>query len=205
MAVFSRVIVSKDLAEFFRGEVVSAQQDLGVQVSDLCEYYLVNLLCEYSRTDKPEQQTVGHEPLAILYQRALQSLPTEKQHLLKQLGDVALYGAGFFSDFVEHSTVDIDYYISMGGSAYGNLAGMLSQQNHGDTFSVLYRQLSVRFTELVDVLNHISQRAASGQDTPLDVLRVYNRWLRTGSERARKQLQSHGILLTSGLPTDYNQ
>ena len=205
MTETKRLIVSKDLNEFFKNEVVSARSDLGVKMSELTEYYLVNLLCEYSRRDNVNTAQPGAEPLALLLKNANEATPSERVQRLKHLGDVALYVAGFFTDFVEKSLVDVDYYISMGGSAYGNLSGIIGNQRHGDTFAELYGQMSIKFTELVDVLNQIAERSQQKSGTDADLLRLYDRWARTGSLRIRKLLLERGLLPSDGVPTEYNQ
>ena len=199
-----RVIISKDLSEFFRQEVITARSELGVRMSDLTEYYLVNLLCEFSRRDH-EITAPGAEPLVFMYKRATEGSEAERAHQLKHLGDVALYVAGFFTDFVERSLVDVDYYISMGGTAYSSLSGMVSNQRHGETFAELYRQLAVKFTELVDVLNEISDRSRDKVGRDADLLKLYDRWARTGSERSRKLLLEHGLLTGQDVSTEFIQ
>lgn len=204
MGDIKRVIVSHDLTEFFHNEVTCARADLGVSLNETTEFYLVNLLCDFSRRDK-KNITPGEEPLAFMYKRAREANPTERVVLLKDLGDVALYMSGFFTDFIERSLVDVDYYISMGGTAYSDLSGLVGAQRHGGTFAEMYNQLAVRFTELVDILNQISDRSAKNSDADKDLLKLYDRWTRTGSERIRKLLLAKGLLTAPGLPTEFNQ
>ena len=59
----SELILSNDLGEFFRKEVTHARSALGIGLSELTEYYLVNLLCDFSRGSRGPE--VGHEPLAL--------------------------------------------------------------------------------------------------------------------------------------------
>jgi hypothetical protein len=197
----SRLIVSRDLGEFFRQEVSEAKDSLGIKLSDNAEFYIVNLLCDFSRREAAP--SLGDEPLALLYKKALEATPAERVQLLKNLGDVALYIAGFFGEFIERSLVDVDYYISMGGNAYGNLSSLVGGQRHGATFAELYLQLAKRFTEIVDLLNQISERARSENNG--DLLKLYNRWARTGSQRIHKLLVERGLLPAEGIPTDYVQ
>lgn len=199
-----RVILSNDLSDFFRTEVVTARSECGVAMSDLTEYYIVNLLCEFSKRDGVTAAP-GSEPLAMMYKRALEADLAERAALLKNLGDVALYVAGFFTDFIEKSLVDVDYYISMGGNAYSNLSGIVGNQRHGETFAELYGQLSMKFTDLVDVLNQIAERSSNKSVTDADLLKLYDRWARTGSERLRKVLLERGLITSEGLPTEYIQ
>ena len=199
-----RVVLSRDLTEFFRQEVSEARSELGVKMTDLTEYYLVNLLCEFSRRDGVGAAP-GEEPLAFLYKRASEATLAQRVQILKNLGDVALYMAGFFTDFVERSLVDVDYYISMGGNAYSNLSGIVGNQRHGETFGELYGQMAHKFTELVDVLNQISDRTRDKSDRDADLLKMYDRFARTGSERLRRVLLEKGLLTNDSVPTEYIQ
>ena len=199
----SLLVVSNDLGEFFRQEITSAKESLGIKISDVAEYYLVNLLCEFSKhAHKPE---LGSQPLALQYKNAIESAPNERLHLLKSLGDESLYLAGFFSEFIERSLVDVGYYISMGGTAYGSLSELMGTRRHGDTFAELYDQLAVRFPELVDVLNQVCDRARSKGEDSHGLLRLYERWLRTGSTRVQRLLHESGLFVRDGLPDDYEQ
>lgn len=204
MSNSARVIVSKDLTEFFRNEISTARCDLGIQLNELVEYYVVRLLCDFSRPETT--QLPGDEPLALMYKRALESSLPEQAQLLKNLGDAALYIAGFFTEFIERSLVDLDYYISMGGNAYNRLSELVGGQRHGETFGDLYMQMGRRFTELVDLLNEVAERAQTTGDRHSDLLRLYDRWARTKSQRIHKLLIEKGLIPSpNGLPTDYTQ
>jgi hypothetical protein len=197
----TKVIVSRDLGEFFRQEVTEAKDKTGIELSDSAEFYVVNLLCDFSRKEAAPQ--LGEEPLALLYKRALEASPAERVQLLKSLGDVALYIAGFFTESIEQSLVDVDYYISMGGNAYGNLSSLVGSQRRGNAFAEVYTQLAKRFTEFVDLLNEISERARSDKNE--DLMKLYSRWQRTGSQRIQKLLIDRGLLAVERLPADYLQ
>jgi hypothetical protein len=196
----SRLILSNDLGEFFKRELSEAESALGIEVSELAECYLVNLLCDYSkRGHNPE---LGEKPLALQYKRALEAMPAERFHLLKSLGDESLYVAGFFSEFIERSLVDVSYYISMGGNAYGSLSELVGWQRHGSTFARLYEQLATRFPQLVDLLNQVSDRARSKVEDNNDLLKVYERWLRTRSVRLQRILHERGFFVRDVLPDE---
>ena len=51
--------------------------------------------------------------------------------------------------------------------------------------------LAGRFLQFVDVLGEISEKTRL--QTPLSVVRLYERWLATGSARAATLLAEHGI------------
>ena len=199
----SEVILSNDLGEFFRMEVTRAQTSLGIGLSQLTEYYLVNLLCDFSRVQRAPD--VGNEPLALQYKRALEARPGERFYLLKNLGDESLYVAGFFTESIERSLVDVGYYISMGGSAYGSLSEMMGAQRNGATFAELYEGLAEGFPELVGLLNEVADSARARAEHDHDLLKLYERWLRTGSARVQRQLHERGLFVREGSPDDTEQ
>jgi hypothetical protein len=81
----------------------------------------------------------------------------------------------------------VDYYIDMGGTAYQQVVTRTSE----DTLRALYGELSEKFGRFVDVLAEISDKTSVR--TEKDLLRLYELWVRTGSERAAKALQDAGI------------
>lgn len=188
-----KLIVSPDLNEFFRNEVTEAKADLGMTLGDVTEFYLVNLLCEYTRVGTAPEP--GKEPLALLYKRAREANLGERVRLLKDLGDLSLYVAGFFAEFIERSLVDKSYYIAMGGSAYNDLSGLIGMQRQGELFAELYVELAGKFSELVGLLNQIADRSREADDGQQQLMQLYERWLRTRSERLRRLLLDKGMLL----------
>ena len=206
MSEAKRVVLGVDLVEFFRQEIVKARDDLGVKMNDATEFYLVNLLCDFSRRDERSRAgELGNEPLALLYKRALEAEISERLHLLKGLGDTSLYLAGFFTDRIDHTAVDVGYYITMGGHAYTDLATLMGQKRQGGTFAQLYNHLAGKFTDWVDVLNEISDRSRHQGSSDADLVKIYDRWRRTGSKRLRRQLHARGLITAEGLPTEYAQ
>jgi hypothetical protein len=174
-------------AEYFKDLVASALARQHVQAADLTEYYLVNLLCQYIRVDVASGVRDDGEPLAVRLARALQSGGSEQRARLRSLGDFSLFMSGFFSDSFRRRLVDVDYYVSMGEYAYGSLA-----RRDEDAFSEVFTELANKFVGFTDVLADISERTALASHT--DVLRLYEKWLRTGSERDGQRLVERGIL-----------
>lgn len=158
------------------------------------ESYLVNLLEHYldaRNLYEPDVDETGQrrpQTLAEMYMVASQSEPSVRVELLKKMGDKSLYISGFFGDSLERKIVDIDYYAEMGGAAYRDLASVTRE----DTVARVYAVFSRRFIEFVDVLTHVSQSALIQNNQ--SVLRLYDRYLRTGSELARERLLEMGVL-----------
>ena len=174
-------------AEYFKDLVASSLARQHIQAADLTEYYLVNLLCQYIRLDTASGVRDEGEPLAVRLTRALQSGGSEQRARLRSLGDFSLFMSGFFSDSFRRSLVDVDYYVSMGEYAYSSLG-----RRDEDTFSEVFTELANKFVGFTDVLADISERTALASHT--DVLRLYEKWLRTGSGRDGQRLIERGIL-----------
>lgn len=180
------VLREESPAEYFKGLVVASLARRQVQANDLTEFYLVNLLCRYIRTD----QAIGaedSEPLAVRLIRALQTGGLEQRTRLRRLGDCSLFIAGFFPDSLNRRAVDVDYYTSMGAYAYGTLS------RAEDALRDVFAELAQKFVGFSDVLADVSEQAALAPRTH-DLLRSYEKWLRTGSEREGQRLIHHGIV-----------
>ena len=174
-------------AEYFKDLVESSLARQHIQAADLTEYYLVNLLCQYIRLDGASGLGDDGEPLAVRLARALQSGGSEQRARLRSLGDFSLFMSGFFSDSFRRKLIDIDYYVSMGEYAYASLG-----RRDEDAFSEVFAELANKFVGFSDVLADISERTALASHS--DVLRLYEKWLRTGSERDGQRLIERGIL-----------
>jgi hypothetical protein len=149
-------------------------------------FYLVNLLCRFVRPDGAGD-ALANEPLAIRLARALQTGGSEQRARLRSLGDFSLFMSGFFPDSLRRRPVDVDYYVSMGEYAYGSLS-----RRDEDAFAEVFGELARKFVGFTDVLADISERTAV--TTSADLLRLYEKWLRTGSSRDGKKLIDQGIV-----------
>ena len=173
-------------AEFFKEMVEDSLARQQIKAGDMTSYYLVNLLCQFVRLDGRSQAEFS-EPLALRLGRALESGGSEQRERLRQLGDISLFVTGFFSDSLRRKSVDVDYYVSMGEYAYGSLS-----QRDEDTFAEVFSDLATRFVGFADVLAEISDRSALANS--VDTLRLYEKWLRTGSTRDSQKLIERGIV-----------
>jgi hypothetical protein len=174
-------------AEYFKELVDSALVRQRIQAGDLTAYYLVNLLCQFVRPDARGTSDLDTEPLAIRLTRALQTGGSEQRARLRSLGDFSLFTSGFFSDSLRRRTVDVDYYVSMGEYAYGSLS-----HRDEDAFAEVFGELARKFVGYMDVLADISERTAITSSA--DLLRLYEKWMRTGSSRDGRKLIDRGIV-----------
>lgn len=184
------------LKEFFRDALHDALSHQHVAVEGETEHYVVNLLTLFSNPDAlyerdPGAQRSGLKPLVVMLGEALEA-PTHEARCrgLQRLGDVSLFIAGFFSAGFARKLVDVDYHIAMGGRAYGTLAETCPP-TRGRTLRQVFGELAAKFVPVVDALNEIS--AGSYRHSDKDRLRLYELWVKTGSERSRRLLRKLGI------------
>jgi hypothetical protein len=153
------------------------------------------LLTLFARCDSggdPAEGGPRHRPLALILADAAQvASRDERAFLLQRLGDVSLFTAGFFSEALHQRAVGLDYYCNMGGGAYRMLATGAHDTVRSRALAAVFAELSAKFLDLVDVLNEVRDSARGSSDG--DVLRLYENWLRTGSQRAGRLLRQAGI------------
>ena len=191
-----RVVTVRNLQEYFRTSIDGVITRHGVDVDPHAAYYVVNLLTLYSRSEElyeDDGDSYGLRPLALMMADAADArTAVERNHSLQRIGDVALFIAGFFADSLASKPVDIDYYVYMGGNAYGSLSEEVRGTFRGNAFADIYRELATKFQVLVDVLNEVRDDAR--QESDVDLLRTYEIWLKTGSRRARRLLKQNGVV-----------
>jgi len=189
------LITETSLQEYFQTSISDALENQNLKAGADTVHYVVNLLTSFSRAEALFDRTPDGmmiRPLALLYAEAAEGTTLdERNRALRRLGDVALFISGVFSQSLNRCVVDIDYYVSMGGSAYSYLSDMVRGTNRGRVMSGIYEELASKFVDFVDVLGEVSEGPNCNNDT--DVLRQYEIWLRTGSARAADRLRAAGI------------
>ncbi len=188
-AVFRR----ESAVEYFKELVDGALSHQGFATQELTAYYVVQLLASFlqRRFITVEEDAT---PLALRLGSALDSGGTRQRTSLKEIGDVALFVSGFFSDSLSRKLVDVDYYVSIGGRAYRALSRVES-----DMFSPVYAELGEKFVGFVDVLTEVSERTSCSSNA--DLLRLYEKWLKTGSRRSGQLLVERGVVPNASVKT----
>lgn len=195
-ALDTSLIAATSVKSYFHDAFAAAARNQDVSLDDMTSAYVVNLLTAYLRTNAlapVSDDGAHHRALAELYAEALDAeKPEARNQALQRLGDIALFVAGIFTDSLNRKLVDVDYYIGMGENAYISLHVAMQQRADRFARSELFEQLGENFAVLVDVLAEISEM--SGMKSNADVLRTYEIWRRSGSERAARQLKRCGIV-----------
>jgi hypothetical protein len=174
--------------EYFKELVDEALVHQRIAAQELTTFYVVQLLAGFLQRPANESD----EPLAFQLARALESGGTQQRTSLKQIGDVSLFVSGFFSDSLRRKLVDVDYYVKVGGVAYGTLS-----RRETDTLSPVFAELAENFVGFVDVLSEVSERSSCASNS--DLLRLYERWLKTGSVRSGQLLVQRGVVPNASL------
>jgi hypothetical protein len=188
----STVLTLTSPREYFRDLLGTAISHQRVTVEPETEFYLVNLLSEFLDSNKlfvqRDDGSLDTEPLALMLARALEGSRESQIQGMRKLGDVSLYMSGFFSDALSRQVVDIDYYIGMGGAAYARVAELIKAQGA----AALYAELSQKFNAYVDLLSEVAEKTAVTSNR--GVVRLYERWIKTGSVRLARMLGQQGVL-----------
>ncbi|MBI5549798.1 MAG: hypothetical protein HY901_38420 [Deltaproteobacteria bacterium] len=190
------LVTTESLAEYFRQLLEGAMERQRTPLNQVTEFYLVDLLERFTDPRELYQPksdgSLEEEPLAFQLQRALEGTREERIQALRRLGDGSLYVAGFFGDSLQRRLVDLDYYIGMGGAAYGALASMTRARGSTGAFVDLYEELCRKFITIVDLFSEVSERVSVTTNT--GVVRLYERWIKTGSERLTRLLAEQGVV-----------
>lgn len=185
------LLLQTDMTDFFRERVIAAKTRWGLATEDETEFYLVSLLTDFAV-----------RPLGPILERSLvnylqeaESADTTKSRLdaFREMGDVALYLLAFFAEHVSRRGVARGYVVSMGGRAYGE-AGSMSQKRPR-----VFAELADKFDPIARMLGDVREEAA--MRTPQDIVRLYERYKRTGSPLVAEKLRAQGVFVQGGNKT----
>ena len=188
------LIKQESLRHYFHDFLKGSLYKQNVEAEDHTVTYLTNLLISFSRTDTfidPNQGRASHKALALYYSDAINS-PTSRERdvILRRLGDIALFICGLYSDSLSKKAIDVDYYVSMGGSAYSYLSESNNISCNSPSHKNIFNELSSKFVDFVDVISDLNENQKQSNK---NLLRTYEVWLRTQSKRAKKILIENGI------------
>lgn len=178
---------------FFKERLESASSKLQVELSEDIEFYLVNLLTDFidpSKLNQEFESDILKTPLAFLLKQTVEAPELRQPTMYRRLGDTSLYFAGFFQDYFNDKSFDIRYFIDMGASAYDQAAQLHRSIIQDNDRAATLSYISVNFVQLVDV---VAQASESDKPKNTEILHLYDRWDKSGSQRILRILLENGI------------
>jgi len=195
-----KLLSAQSIHDFFRELLSLAMENQRARVQHATELYLANLLSGFLGTGsllvREDDGTLQRQPLALLLKEALEGEGPARARALRRLGDTSLFVSGMFADSLSASLVDVDYAIAMGTRAYDALGEVAARHGRGERS--LWDELSEKFSQLVEVLNEVSERTLASTNAGL--LRIYEKWIKTGSPRVATLLSRHGMPAVLAVP-----
>jgi hypothetical protein len=200
----SNLDLAADLRGFFHEALNAAFSERQVEATEPTSHYLVALLADFAKPDELTHESF-ERPLPLLLEEALASTGRERFDRLRALGDSVLYTSGFFLDHLETRGVELSYVSVLGARAYDSAASMLRHGGRATGTDAqkapeLFEELSQKFLRFARVLATVADGlfANSAHVNDRGVLRIYERWLRTGSSQLASALAAHGVVPTRG-------
>ncbi|MBX3209873.1 MAG: hypothetical protein KF764_32885 [Labilithrix sp.] len=189
------IVATASVSGFFEEMVDDALKSRGVNASEGARSYVVALLADLAKPGSPIERTL-ERPLTLLLDEALKTPERgERFERLRTLGDGVLYSSGFFADHFEARGVDTSYLIGIGRTAYDSAGSLIRTRASDENKFDLFAELSEGFASFVDVIGEVANATiASGVATSRGLVKLYERWLKTRSDKLADALSSHGFV-----------
>ena len=140
-----------------------------INITPVTKIYLLSLL------EKPKFHTSIKKELSFI-----EILLTETTNIferisnLKTTGDICLLYSGLYPEYISKRTGSIEYYFSIGQSAYSELYYNYRELKN-KTKSYLYKELYKNFDNLIGVLNYVKRKLISSRK-----IKIYSKFNITG-------------------------
>lgn len=198
------IVATASVSDFFEEVVDEAMKSRRVSASEGARSYVVALLADLAKPGSPVERTL-ERPLTLLLDEALHTPELgERFERLRTLGDGVLYSSGFFADHFEARGVDTSYLIGIGRTAYDSAGSLIrvgsSRSLEEEARGVdIFAELSAGFASFVEVIGEVANATiASGVATSRGLIKLYERWLKTRSDKLADALSSHGFVAPRG-------
>ncbi len=161
------LIRSSGLGDYFHNAVQQAADRAHLAADAATLHYLASLLSDYSRSERVFDYNGEHlqlRPLALLYAEALEAPSAAEQRLwLQRLGDLAIFVGGLFAGRLSRRFQNLDYCVSMGGTAYSVLQQNAAQRARQDQ-ALVFGELAMGFRHFVALVAEVTGRVPTGPD-----------------------------------------
>lgn len=185
---------AEDARVYFGERLAVAMRSVGVESARPTEHYLTDLLCGFTVSTETPGLFV---PLAELLHAASTSEGPHRRARMRQLADVSLFLSGFFHDSFDRRGLTQAYVTRMGGTAYSWL-GEVAQGGGEASHALVFGELASRFRQFARVLDEVREQTSMCTDGA--IVRLYERWLCTGSAEVERRLRRRGVTPERRLP-----
>jgi hypothetical protein len=193
----SPIDLSANLETFFHDVVDDTIRKKQIEATQAAEYYLVSLLTDYARPDA-HSRAAFERPLTLLLDEAMTAPGNERFERLRVLGDGVLYVSGFFAPHLETRGVEVRYVTSLGARAYDGAGRMLRGANDNNVPDLFF-ELAENFGRFAELLSAVAEKLSlAAAPSSQGVLKLYERWLKTGSDQLGSELLNRGVLPVRG-------
>jgi hypothetical protein len=188
--VSKTIALAPSMPIYFEEVVGEALRSRNIEATEAVCRYLVDLLCHFAHPDEQIGSTFS-QPLTFLLRDALEAAGAERFRRLRVLGDGVLYVLGFFGSHIEVKGIDRGYVVGVGSTAYRHAAGMLRRSATAISQGPdVLSELADKFERFAEVLNVVADGTlVSGVRDERSVVKLYERWQRTGSSRLAEELR----------------
>jgi len=187
-----KLSIIKKPEAFFSELLESAIKKQKLNISDSTKVYLIDLLSRNATNNelivKTDKCPYADKPISIIFQQSLIEPISQRREMLKYVGDYSLYIGGYFNESLNRKIIDVGYYTCIGSQAFGNLSRIATSSQIGS----LYNEMFIKFSFLMDLLIEVSFDTLMTKAT--DILRLYDRWLQTGSAVLERKLIERGVI-----------
>lgn len=199
MSESQTIAIAPNITQYFHEVISDAIRVRKVEATDAAATYLVGLLCDYAHPTEETGSTFSR-PLTFLLHEALEAIGPERFRRLRALGDHALYALGFFGGHIEQRGVDKAYVSSVGATAYTHAAAMVRLKARAEPKGPdVLSELAAKFDRFAAVLRDVAEGTlVCGPRDERSIVKLYERWLKTGSARLAEELGARGIVPTRG-------
>lgn len=194
------IAIAPSMNQFFHEVVADALKARHLDTSAEAAGYLVGVLCEYAHPNEEAHSTFS-EPVTFLLRDALEAPGPERLRRLRMLGDGVLYALGFFGEHLTQRGADRKYLEQVGATAYQHAAAMmrLRMARAASAQPSIFSELATKFERFAAVLGDVAEETLGSMvRDSRGLVKLYERWLRTGSTRLAGELGLHGIVLARG-------
>lgn len=171
----------RDVRGYFREILLRALATLGISTPKATEHYLVDLLSTFAAANHIQALQT---PFVELLTAADDARGSERAFRLRGVGDSALFVSGYLADSMGKRGISVTYCTDVGRRAYSEANAALGE--------IALEDLAQRFGAFVRVLDEVREQTVHRTDGEL--LRLYERWLASGSPELLRRLGRSGVV-----------